>query len=213
MAGEAHRLDRAGLRLPARSGSSTGSGGSGAPGRDQELGPVEPTRRDTARSSRPRSGRRSDEEGSRRHRRLGLVDRAVQFGVELAAEHAAELMFVHVVPVVDMVPATGFGIGGAYPHVTVRGGHRAARGRGRRRGRARSRLDHRAAARRDGEEILGYAESHDVDVIVVGSRGQGALSAALLGSVSREILHKAKRPVVDRACRRARPGTTRGGRR
>jgi Universal stress protein family len=30
----------------------------------------------------------------------------------------------------------------------------------------------------------------------VGSRGQGALSAALLGSVSREILHKAKRPVV-----------------
>ena len=32
---------------------------------------------------------------------------AVQFGVELAAEHAAELMFVHVVPVVDMVPRPG----------------------------------------------------------------------------------------------------------
>ena len=32
---------------------------------------------------------------------------AVAFGVELAAEHASELMFVHVVPLVDVVPATG----------------------------------------------------------------------------------------------------------
>jgi nucleotide-binding universal stress UspA family protein len=46
------------------------------------------------------------------------------------------------------------------------------------------------------EEILGYADTHDVDVIVVGSRGQGAVAATLLGSVSRAVLREARRPVV-----------------
>ena len=42
---------------------------------------------------------------------------AVAFGVELATEHEAELIFVHVVPTLDIVPATGFGgISGAFPH-------------------------------------------------------------------------------------------------
>ena len=41
---------------------------------------------------------------------------AVEFGIELAAEHEAELILVHVVPVLDIVPASGFGIGGAFPH-------------------------------------------------------------------------------------------------
>jgi nucleotide-binding universal stress UspA family protein len=41
---------------------------------------------------------------------------AVAFGVELAAEHRAELMFVHVVPKLDVVPAAGFGaIGAPFP--------------------------------------------------------------------------------------------------
>ena len=41
---------------------------------------------------------------------------AVEFGIELAAEHDAELILVHVVPALDLVPATVFGIGGAFPH-------------------------------------------------------------------------------------------------
>ena len=41
---------------------------------------------------------------------------AVEFGVELAAEHDAELILVHVVPALDIVPGSGFGIGGAFPH-------------------------------------------------------------------------------------------------
>ena len=41
---------------------------------------------------------------------------AVEFGIELAAEHEAELILVHVVPALDLVPASGFGIGGAFPH-------------------------------------------------------------------------------------------------
>ncbi len=121
---------------------------------------------------------------------------AVQFGVELAAENAAELIFVHVVPVLDVVPASGFGIGGAFPHEVSKVD--------------RSLLDDAAAVATEHgvvsttalvrgdtvEEILGYADTHDVDVIVVGSRGQGAVAATLLGSVSRAVLRQARRPVV-----------------
>ena len=46
------------------------------------------------------------------------------------------------------------------------------------------------------DEIVTYADNRDVDAIVVGSRGQNALSAALLGSVSKGVLREAKRPVV-----------------
>jgi nucleotide-binding universal stress UspA family protein len=121
---------------------------------------------------------------------------AVQFGVELAAEHAAELIFVHVVPLMDVVPATVYGIGGAFPHEPSRQDRSLL-------------VDAAAVASEHGivattvllrgdttEEILRFAESHDVDVIVVGSRGQGAVAATLLGSVSRSVLRDAKRPVV-----------------
>ena len=121
---------------------------------------------------------------------------AVQFGVELAAEHAAELIFVHVVPLVDVVPSTGYGIGGAFPHEPS--------------GEDRALLEDAAAVAFEhgvvsttallrGEtvdEIVAYADAHDVDLIVVGSRGRSAVTAALLGSVSRGVLAESRRPVA-----------------
>ena len=46
------------------------------------------------------------------------------------------------------------------------------------------------------DEIVAFADSHDADLIVVGSRGRGAIAGALLGSVSRGILGESKRPVM-----------------
>jgi nucleotide-binding universal stress UspA family protein len=46
------------------------------------------------------------------------------------------------------------------------------------------------------DEIVAYADAVDADLIVVGSRGHGAVTSALLGSVSREILREARRPVL-----------------
>ena len=46
------------------------------------------------------------------------------------------------------------------------------------------------------EQILGLARSRDVDLVVVGSRGRGPISAALLGSVSRAVVNGADRPVL-----------------
>jgi nucleotide-binding universal stress UspA family protein len=46
------------------------------------------------------------------------------------------------------------------------------------------------------QAVLELARSRDVDLIVVGSRGLGAVKGALLGSVSSEIVHHADRPVL-----------------
>lgn len=122
---------------------------------------------------------------------------AVAFGVDLASEHNTELIFVHVVPLLDVVPAMGFGgISGALPHDI--GEYDQAL------------LDEAAASAAEHEivattallrgdpvdEIVTYADTHDVDLIIVGSRGHGAFTSALLGSVSRGVLADAKRPVL-----------------
>ena len=121
---------------------------------------------------------------------------AVAFGVELAAEREAELIFVHVVPTLDVVPVTGFGMGGAFPHEPSEHDHVL--------------LEEAAAVAADHgilsttamlrgdvvDEIVAYADSHDVDLIVVGSRGHGVIAGALLGSVSRGVLGESKRPVL-----------------
>lgn len=46
------------------------------------------------------------------------------------------------------------------------------------------------------EEILRLAGARDVDLIVVGSRGLGTVKSAILGSVSKRVVHEADRPVV-----------------
>lgn len=121
---------------------------------------------------------------------------AVEFGIELAAEHEAELILVHVVPALDLIPATVFGIASAFPHEP--------------RIEDRKLLEDAASVAEEHDvrattvllagdtvdEIVAYADSHRVDLIVVGSRGHGAVANALLGSVSRGILAESKRPVL-----------------
>lgn len=121
---------------------------------------------------------------------------AVAFGVELAAEQDAEAILVHVVPAVDVVPTSGFGVTGAFPHeltavdrAPLEAAAKVAAGQG---VRATTKLLRGSAV----DEIVACADSLDADLIVVGSRGHGALTSALLGSVSRGVLHESKRPVL-----------------
>ena len=124
---------------------------------------------------------------------------AVEFGVELAAEHTADVIFVHVAPALDVVPAAGYGIGGGSPHIPheLDAFDRAPLD------------DAEQVAEREGvkasskllvgnavDEIVAYADSQDADLIVVGSRGHGTVTSLLLGSVSRGVLSESKRPVA-----------------
>jgi nucleotide-binding universal stress UspA family protein len=44
--------------------------------------------------------------------------------------------------------------------------------------------------------ILELARSRDVDLIVLGSRGRGSVTGAVLGSVSADVVHRTDRPVL-----------------
>jgi nucleotide-binding universal stress UspA family protein len=121
---------------------------------------------------------------------------ALEFGLDLARHEEAAVAIVHVVPFSDGVPLDGFGLVGRVPY-EVNGNDQAV-------------LDEAAAiADREGvpavskllrgdpaTEIVEYADALGADLIVVGSRGHGGLASALLGSVSRGVLARARRPVL-----------------
>jgi nucleotide-binding universal stress UspA family protein len=46
------------------------------------------------------------------------------------------------------------------------------------------------------DKICQYAEAIDADLVVIGTRGRGALRAALLGSVSEKVVRNCKRSVL-----------------
>ena len=122
---------------------------------------------------------------------------ALEFGLDLAAEEEAEALVAHVVPAIDTVPAAGFGMShGAIVHELSdedRAPLDVAVELAAERGLAVTTKLLRGSTTR---ELTAYADRQDVDLIVIGSRGHGALTTALLGSVSLGVLRHTTRPVL-----------------
>lgn len=46
------------------------------------------------------------------------------------------------------------------------------------------------------EEIVNYANSNEIDLVIIGSRGLGAVKGMLMGSVSSRVVHQANSHVL-----------------
>jgi nucleotide-binding universal stress UspA family protein len=122
---------------------------------------------------------------------------AVEYGLELATENGAAVTFVHVLPPDDYIVAGRNAPARPKPHHVDLDESEGALAEA---------SDAAIAAgvsyaleRISGDtvaEIIAVAEAKDADLIVVGSRGRGTVTSALLGSVSRGVLKEARRPVL-----------------
>ena len=117
---------------------------------------------------------------------------AIDVGLELAKEQGADVTFVHVT---DPTEFQGGRPGmHAIAHreeiddseVALKAAGEAAEEAG-----VSYALEHIS-----GETIVALADEKDADVIVIGSRGRGAVTTALLGSISHGVLKRAGRPVL-----------------
>jgi nucleotide-binding universal stress UspA family protein len=118
---------------------------------------------------------------------------AVTRAIELAAGLGATLTFVSV------VPETGFSanpVSGAPEAATATGGRAAVRAAVQRATEAGVQAEFEYLEGDAADAIVAAAQQRQADIIVVGSRGLGALRSLVLGSVSREVVDRADRPVL-----------------
>ncbi|MCL6092772.1 MAG: universal stress protein [Thermoleophilia bacterium] len=130
-----------------------------------------------------------------------LAEKAGAYAISLARDNKASIVFLSVVD--ELAPAYAFetetGVNPNFPQLTEqlnRAAHAFV-----------TRLETQAAQAgvasvalvtegHPWEEILAEAERQDCDLIVLGSHGRRGLAAALLGSVTTNVIHKTRIPVT-----------------
>ena len=122
---------------------------------------------------------------------------ALEFGLDLAAEQDARAIVVHVAPAVDVMPGANFAyVAPALPHEFTEHDREPLREAAKIAAEQGVDVETELLKGKPADEIVTYADTIDADLIVVGSRGHGAIASALIGSVSRGVLHESRRPVL-----------------
>jgi nucleotide-binding universal stress UspA family protein len=122
---------------------------------------------------------------------------ALEFGLDLAAEQGAWAFVVHVVPAVDVMPYPNIGyVAPALPHEFTEHDRESLQEAAELAAEKGVRVETALLKGRPADEIVAFADNIDADLIVVGSRGHGVITSALLGSVSSAVVHESRRPVL-----------------
>ncbi|HET6656967.1 MAG TPA: universal stress protein [Gaiellaceae bacterium] len=121
---------------------------------------------------------------------------AVGVGVELAAEHGAEITFVHVLPADEFIVAGRLGSLPKAHRVDMDESELVLRDAGDVAEDADVPYTLERISGNTIDEIVAVADSLDAEMIVIGSRGHGPLTAKILGSVSQGVLAETRRPVL-----------------
>jgi len=122
---------------------------------------------------------------------------AVEFGLDLAAEQNAKAFIVHVAPLVDVMPYANFGyVAPTLPHEFDEHDRELFQEAVELAAEKGVEVKTTLLKGRPADEIVAFADSIAADLIVVGSRGHGAITSALIGSVSRGVLNESRRPVL-----------------
>ena len=122
-------------------------------------------------------------------------EKAVQYGAELASKFGAALHLLHTV---DTTPVL-YGEGGAFPFESAEEIVAVAAKQLDQievESLGKERLVRRACQGTPFVEIVRYAKENNVDLIVLGTHGRGAIAHMLLGSVAEKVVRKAPCPVL-----------------
>jgi nucleotide-binding universal stress UspA family protein len=124
------------------------------------------------------------------------ADEAVHYGVDLADEQDAGVTFLHVLPPVDWTRLDrGSTVKPVPEELPTR--HEPVLADAQRVAAEHGVVSNAVlVAGTPVDEIVAYADAIDADLIVLGSRGRGAVTSAVLGSVSAGVLHETQRPVL-----------------
>jgi nucleotide-binding universal stress UspA family protein len=124
------------------------------------------------------------------------AEAAVEAAVQLASEQWARVVFLHVVDAEDVIaPAVGpivvhpIELPHAEDDAVLAAAAEVARSHA-------VPFELRLIAGFDYETILATADAIDAELIAVGSNRHGALGTTFFGSVSKELLKRARRPVL-----------------
>jgi nucleotide-binding universal stress UspA family protein len=122
---------------------------------------------------------------------------ALEFGLDLAAEQDARAFVVRVAPAVDVMPYANFGyVGPSVPHEFDEHDRECLQEAAELAAEKGVDVETALLKGRAADEIVTYGDTINADLIVVGSRGHGAIASTLVGSVSRAVLHEGRRPVL-----------------
>jgi len=122
--------------------------------------------------------------------------KAVAFAADLAKHYNATLYLLHVFKLTIIPEGLGEYVVLERAQLQALGDKIISAAEGEAKGRGIERIEATVVEGDPAERIIDYAKEHDMDIIVIGSRGLGAFKGLLLGSVSNKVSHRADRTCV-----------------